>query len=299
MLDLPTSGEDLEPWVDALTQMFMDEPLGRAREVDVLLGAPLAEVRSLTDLPPVSERDLHDLVANQRSKFFRNGHGSVALAATWVDSGEQRAARIAQCDLVLMEAIEACAARSGRVVRRFFPVDGAGRAGPVLLTPDGHRRMRRRRRRWVAAWLTAATAGWAATGGVYLYDLASDSRATSADLAALQAPLQRIDALTRRVEEFGVVAQAYRRNALDSTWLQSRLARVVTALPEHTHLHRLIVERTGAVVLEAHGPDPVAVVDDLSSAGTDVVRLEGVPRPDAWDGVPTGQRFTVLVDAAP
>lgn len=294
--ELPPLGPDWTAWIEQASPAFATEALGPVRAVEILLRPPWAEQRTLAGLPPVSERDLRSLVLHQKTKFFRNGHDNVVVAATWDGSGDDRTARVAQADLALLEALERCATVHRRSVTRFIPVDASGRQGPALVTPGAEARAGRRRRWMIGGWLAVATSGWVATGAMYAVDLVADDRALVAELAELDAPIERIQALSDRVASFSGVADAYRRNALDSAWLSGRIALVADALPQGAHLHRLTVERDGAVRLDVHGPDVVEVIDRMTGAWPGVVRMDGPPQPEPWSDVDGAERFTVILE---
>src|SRR6266511_6201537 len=59
-------------------------PTERCRRLRVTLERPPAQTRTLTDLPPVRDRDLASLVANQAGRFFRRNGTALVTDATWV-----------------------------------------------------------------------------------------------------------------------------------------------------------------------------------------------------------------------
>src|SRR5207245_9313185 len=57
-------------------------PAERCRRLRVTLERPPAQTRTLTDLPPVRDRELAALVANQAGRFFRRNGAALVTDAT-------------------------------------------------------------------------------------------------------------------------------------------------------------------------------------------------------------------------
>jgi hypothetical protein len=290
--------DDIDTLAEALSSTFDRASVDVGQGVEVLLRPPLVQVRTLRAVPPVRGRHLAALVGNQLTRFFRPVKGPTVVSAEWVTSDDEAFVRAALAPLDLLERIESAVERSGRRSHGFIPLGGTG-SGPRLVTPRARATARRRAALSIGAAATLAAGGWLAAVGAYLLDLNADARAIAGDLAALDEPLRRIDALTEQLTAYAPVAAAVSHRSADASWLLGALGRVATALPPDTYLHAFSAERDGAAILDADGPDPLRVVSLLDAAWPGRVRLEGVPRPGAVaeDGS-TSQRFTVAMEPA-
>lgn len=256
--------------------------------VGVLLRPPAVQVRTVRDLPPVKGPDLVQLVDQQRTRLFRPVSGTPVVGATWIEDDDGRSARAALAERELLEAVEsAVAASDGSVASFVVPIDDGESFDPAaepltLTTPSLRRRESgRRRRRWTAL-VVLALSGWIAAGATYAVDLVRDDRTLRHELAQLQVPLARIDSIESRLAAFVPLAEAVRRQGEGSAWAHRRLRGLAAALPGDAHLHRVAMERGGSVTVEAHGADPVAVIDSLSDWWSGPVRLadrDGEGRP--------------------
>src|SRR6266576_1253900 len=88
-------------------------PTERCRRLRVTLERPPAQTRTLTDLPPVRDRELASLVANQAGRFFRRNAVALVTDATWVTNGAGRVTQAAAVEEPLVLAIVAGAAEAG------------------------------------------------------------------------------------------------------------------------------------------------------------------------------------------
>jgi hypothetical protein len=295
-IDLSPAAVDVDLLAEALAAAFDTEGLRRIREVEVVLHAPLAQVRTLTDLPPVGVKDLHDLIKHRESSFFRPTNGECVLAAEWVTEGDASVARAALVEVSLLERLEDCLSACGLRVGRFLPTNGPSVVGPPLLTPRAYaRRSRHRFLGALSAVLLAAT-GWLAAGAAYAWDLYDDDRSIVTALRALDDPLKRLDALNERLRAFAPIATAVRRQSEESSWLSEHLADIAEMLPDDTHLHRLATGRGAATRLEAHGPDAVSVVEQMEDWWPGHLRLEAAPEPEPLESGQRMERFAIILE---
>jgi len=106
-------------------------PAERCRRLRVTLERPPAQTRTLTDLPPVRERELPSLVANQSGRFFRRNGAALVTDATWVTNGSRRVTHAAAVEEPLVLAIVAGAAEAGLALESVSGGDVAAAAAPA------------------------------------------------------------------------------------------------------------------------------------------------------------------------
>ena len=297
---LPLADTDEATLTSALKIVFAADHLTRVQQVDVRLHAPLVQLRALANLPPVGPRDLARLVENQVDRFFRPVGGEVVVAAEWDSSRERTVARAAVGSLELVERLERSLTDCGRRVRGFLPANGEPVGRLQFVTPLAHARRRARSTAMAIVSVVVASSGWFVAGATYLLDLYADERSLAFELAQLQEPLARIDALMARVSDFAPVAEAVRRQSEGSAWVTARLGGVNAALPADTHLHRFTASRDGTLHLTAHGPDALDAVESLDAWWSGTVRLDGTPEvlEEEPDTARTEQ-FAIVLEAYP
>jgi hypothetical protein len=265
---------------------------GRIRAASVVLHPPLVQVRTLHDLPRVSERDLRLLITRQQERFFRRVDGEVVVGAKSVERAGDHVVHAAAADLSLLERLEAAASRAGLRVNSIAAAsEDAGK--PIeLRTPTLDRRVRRRG--WVrrGALVALAMSGWIAYTAVYVGDLVMDERWVRAELSLLDESMDRLLAVEERITSFSPVADAFVRQADSRAHLTPLLTRVATTLPRDTHLYGIEVARSEGLEIQAHGPDPVYVVRVMGAWWPGAVRLEDVAATD--DG--SAYTFTVVLE---
>jgi hypothetical protein len=298
--DVPTAVEiraeraDAEAIAGAVDRALEAAGRAEARSVELRLHPPLVQLRTLSGIPPVRERDLEALVLNQHTRFFRPPLGEPVVSATWRRSDEEPVAIAALAERELLERLTTAVRVGGRTVRHIVPCDEVTHSSMPLRTPEMRARERARLVRHLALAAFVAVSGWILAGATYLFDLYRDDRAIDAQLEAFEEPLGRIQSLEGTLTAFAPVATAYRRQSPGSSWLIPRLQGIAQSLPKDAHLHRLVAGRGAPTVLEVHGPAPVAVVEQLGKLWPGVVRLEGVG--DAVDYDSVGGLFTVILE---
>ena len=254
------SREDLAAALAALGQ----EPAAtdRVRAARVELESPVAQIRTLADLPPVRRPALRALVAHQAGRLFRRNGAPLVTDAMWKPRarGVPRVALAAAAEEPWVEAILEGLRVAGIEAATVSPA-GAG----LELLPPAERKMRReaagRRTRRLA--VTAALL-WGVTGLLAVHRSSRKSASIDRELAGL-APAA---AAARRVrQEYDgaeamittLEAAARRRGALTA-----RAASVLAALPDSAYLTSLHLrdDATGEISGAARRPlDVVAALD--------------------------------------
>src|SRR5947207_5840131 len=128
-------------------------PSQRCRRLRVTLEKPPAQTRTLTDLPPVRQRELRSLVANQAGRFFRRNGAALGTDATWIVNGGGRITQAAAVEEPLVLAVMSGANQAGLVVES---ITAAGVSAALQLLPNTERVTRGRMRRRMVMRMTLA-----------------------------------------------------------------------------------------------------------------------------------------------
>ncbi len=122
-------------------------PSQRCRRLRVTLERPPAQTRTLTDLPPVRQKELRALVANQAGRFFRRNGAGLVTDATWIANRQGRITQAAAVAELLVMAVVTGAAQAGLLVES---ITAAGVTPELQLFPNAERAVRARARRRVS-----------------------------------------------------------------------------------------------------------------------------------------------------
>lgn len=270
-------------------------PAQRCKPLHVTLERPPAQTRTLTDLPPVRERQLAALVANQAGRFFRRNGAPLVTDAVWVVNGKGRVTKAAAVEERLVVAVLAGAREAGLTLEGITP---AGTSPELQLLPTAERAVRDRARRRNTMRLGAvALLTWLLAGGVFGFRLVNESRDIERELAAARQPLealrdvrQEMRAADAMIGELAV-ARRSRGEAL------AALARMSAALPDSAILTSYVWRADGSGLASGaarRAADVLAAVD--RSAAVASPRLEGaVVRENIAGG--EWERFTLLFGA--
>ena len=270
-------------------------PTERCRRLRVTLERPPAQTRTLTDLPPVRERELASLVANQAGRFFRRNGAPLVTDATWVSNGAGRVTHAAAVEEPLVLAIVAGAVEAGLVVES---ITAAGMSPQLQLLPNAERAVRARaRRRAVVRLAIAACIAWLVTGVLFGVRLMVERRDVEAQLAAADAPLAAMRDVRRemRTAESMVLGLAEARRARGEAL--ATLARVNGAIPDSAVLTSYTWRSDGSGVVAGAGrraSDVLAAVE--RSHAIPNPRIEGAIVREALGGH-EWERFTILFGA--
>jgi hypothetical protein len=222
-------------------------PTERCRRLRVTLERPPAQTRTLRDLPPVRDRELASLVANQAGRFFRRNGAPLVTDATWVTTGTGRVTQAAAVEEPLVAAIVTGAVEAGLVVERIAPADTC----PGLqLFPAAERAVRERARRRAVTWLAlAALATWMLASGAYGIRLMLERRAVDTEIAATAAPLAALHDVRREMRAAEAMVQALADARRSRGQALATLGRVNGALPDSSVLTSYMWRADGSGVL--------------------------------------------------
>jgi cell division protein FtsB len=267
-------------------------PAERCRRLQVTLERPPAQTRALTDLPPVRDRELSSLVANQAGRFFRRNGAALVTDATWVSNGNGRIAHAAAVEEPLVLAIVAGAVEAGLVVDR---ITAAGTPPQLQLLPTAERALRARTRRRIVLQLgITVLCVWLLAGALFGTRLIAERRAMEAELAAADAPLAALREVRRemRTAEAMVLQLADARRARGQAL--ATLARVNATLPDSAVLTSYFWRSDGSGFLAGAGrraTDVLAAVERGRAVPN--ARIEGAIVREALAGR-EWERFTIM-----
>jgi hypothetical protein len=188
---------------EALAQLVSGESMpARPAKLRIRLDAPLAQVRSLHDLPPVRTRHLKALVAAQSERFFRRNGAPLVTDAAWA-AGRRLGAVVlaAAAEEPWITAILEGAAAGGRSVESIRPAGRGAELGLELLSPAERRRRHRRARLAIGRLAVVAALLWASAAAVWAVRFDRERRAVDAEITRLRAPADAIMAARRALGE--------------------------------------------------------------------------------------------------
>lgn len=246
---------------------------GRGRALDVRLEVPWVQLRRLRDLPPVTRKDLRDLVRSEPHRFFRRRPTPLVIDARW--EAEADVALAAACEEEVLLSVTRGFDAAGAVASRVAPAE-AEFSGLRFSTPG----LRHRRRGWLSRRIgplaALALSAWIVVGGVYAGDLLRDLGASEATLDSLSARVESLRAVEARVGEVAVVAEALRLPTEEGHWVRRFLDGVSAVLPDSAHLTRLSLNRGGGrIELRLAGPSAEAITSASMEGGWRMDRLAG------------------------
>jgi len=276
---------------DTIARLAAEPPV-RCRRLQVVLERPPAQLRTLTDLPPVRQRELSALVAHQVNRFFRRNGKPLVSDAVWVGKGAARVARAAAVEEPLVEAIVTGARAAG------LSIDSIGLAderAPLLLLPGVERAMRARRGRVVLRRLAlAAAACWALGIGGFFVRLLLERRTAERELAALQRPLDAVLDARRTLRVAGATVAAVRDAQHGRGRSLAVLSPIDGALPDSAVLTSLAWNANGSGVLTGLAQRAADVLARFERSGAlPSPRFEGPVVKEAIAGR-VWERFTIV-----
>jgi hypothetical protein len=267
-------------------------PIERCRRLRVTLQRPPAQTRMLTDLPPVRDRELASLVANQAGRFFRRNGAALVTDAVWVTNGKGRVTQAAAVEEPLVLAIVAGAAEAGLVVECITP---AGTSPQLQLLPTAERAVRARaRRRAVARLAVAALVAWGLALVLFGVRLVIERRGVETKLAAAAAPLAALRDVRQEMRTAETMVQSLAEARRSRGEALAALARVNAAMPDSAVLTSYTWRSDGSGVVAGAGrraTDVLAAVERSHAVRNP--RLDGAIVRETLAGH-EWERFTII-----
>jgi cell division protein FtsB len=270
-------------------------PAERCPRVWVTLERPPAQTRTLNDLPPVRDRELAALVANQAGRFFRRNGATLVTDAIWVANGNGRVTHAVAVEEPLVLAIVAGAREAGLVVER---ITVAGVAPELQLLPTAERAVRERVRRRLLLHLgVAVLAVWLAAGLGFGARLIVERRNVETELAAAQTPLAALREVRLEMRSAEAMVQQLADARRSRGQALATLAAVNAALPDSAVVTSYTWRSDGSGVIAGAGRRGADVLAAIERARTvPAARLEGPIVRDVLAGH-EWERFTILFGA--
>ena len=288
---------------EAIAQLTAGESMPvRVTRLRVELGAPLVQVRTLHDLPPVRAGHLKALVATQSGRFFRRNGTALVTDAVWA-GGKRRGAVAfaAAAEEPWIAAILEGAAVGGGVVESIRPA-GAPATARLELVSDEERRRRRRRERVALGRLAGIAAlAWTAAAAVWGVRFERERQAVDREIERLRAPADAISSARRALgaatELVDTVETAERARARTL----GQLGAVSAALPDSAYVTSLALDGDGGgggelTVVARRSAEVTAALDRVRAIAAP--RIEGTVVREVADGH-EWERFTVRFGGAP
>jgi len=236
--------------------------------LSVFIQRPDAQVRRLTQLPPVAARHLEALLRAQAARTFRQNGVPLLTAARWVP-GTPRVAEVAAVPAVLLDQLAAAADLAGLTLTSITAMEA-----PALgfVPPATQRAQRRRLRRATTRSALAALALWTLAGAVSTGRVWREQARVRAALEARAAPAAALARL--RAEWTGAQAMlaAVAATEAQQRVLLHQLTRLAAALPDSAFLASLTLSATGATTATGYARRATDVAAALE-------RQPGLPPP--------------------
>jgi len=226
-------------------------PVERCKRLRVTLERPPAQTRTLTDLPPVRERELAALVSTQAGRFFRRNGSPLVTDAVWVQNGKGKVTHAAAVEEPMLIAIVAGAKQAGLVLES---IHSAGLSPQLQLLPTTERASRLRARRRDIARLGIITAGaWLLAAALFGARLILERRKIDTELDAAEAPLAALRDVRRemRTAESMVLSLVDARRSRGQAL--ATIARLQAAIPDSTVLTAYTWRADGSGFLAGSG----------------------------------------------
>jgi hypothetical protein len=267
-------------------------PAERCRRLQVTLERPPAQTRVLTDLPPVKDRELPSLVANQAGRFFRRNGAPLVTDATWVSNGNGRVTHAAAVEERLLLAIVAGAAEAGLILDR---ITAAGVSPQLQLLPTAERTGRdHARRRNVLRLGVGALAVWLLAGVIFGARLIVERRDVEAELAAANAPLAALREVRHEMRTAETMVQQLAEARRARGEALATLARLNAALPDSAVFTSYTWRSDGSGIIAGAGRRAGDVLAALErSRAVPNARVEGAIVREVLAGH-EWERFTIL-----
>ena len=271
---------------------------GACRRADVMLERPLVQLRTLEGIPPVGDRALSALVANQAGRYFRRNGKPLVAAAVWAErrARDRRTVAAAATEEPWLDAIAAGVRGSRLELGAIRPVDGP--AGLELISTSERTARRGRARLGMRRLAGVAAAAWVLAGTCAVGRLLLERRAIEREIAMLAAPAAAATEARRAVGHALRTIEAVNATDASRGGAIRRLGLVVGALPRSAWLTSVQWDSAGAGLMTGSAERAADVVAGLERAGVIAPRLEGTPVREASPDGPR-ERFTVRFGSPP
>lgn len=284
---------------EAIAQLTAGESMpARAQRLRVELGAPLAQIRTLHDLPPVRAGHLKALVANQAGRFFRRNGKPLVTDAAW-PGGRRRGAVAfaAAAEEPWIAAILEGAGTGGGAVESIRPAGAPAAARLELFTAEERRRRRSHERATLGRLATIAALTWVVAAAVWGVRFERERRAVDREIGRLRTPADAIGSARRALGAAAELVDSVERAERGRGRTLEQLAGLSVALPDSAYATSLALDGNGGgelAVVARRSSEVAAALERVRTIATP--RIEGTVVREVAEGR-DWERFTVRFDA--
>lgn len=278
---------DADELAAAIAALAVEAPaLRRASRVDVTIDAPLVQLRTLHDLPPVRSRGLAALVSHQANRFFRRNGKPLVTDAVWITRsrwwrrGVQPlpVARAAAIEAPWADAIADGTRAAGLPLPTIAPSAEVGRQKLDLVSPANRTARRRRARGRTGRLAAIALVLWVGTAGLYVGRLLIARHRLDAETARLRKASEAVVRVRRTLHETEAMVAAVDRDAEARGVILTQLGAVLASVPDSAYLASIELDRTGSGALAGGARRTAEVVAALERSSVVAgARLQGSP----------------------
>jgi hypothetical protein len=220
-------------------------PRGR-RRVHVTLDASLGQVRMLTEIPPVSERCLGELVALQSGRFFRRNGKPLATDARWLErrKRDRRTVIAAAVEEPVLDAIADGVSAGGLALGTIRPAGDQAARLRFRSRAAAFRRSASLRRQVRVLFLLGGVA-WAAAATLLVMRNRNYAVAIRAEIAALEEPARAAIEARRALNEAAAAVEVIAATEAARGRMALRLVRSVDSLRDGAFLSVLDLPAEG------------------------------------------------------
>jgi hypothetical protein len=255
----------LEDLTDVLARLFAEPDLARpSSRVRVELDRPVAQCRTLTDLPPVTLAALRPMVEQQAHRYFRKNGKPLIVDAVRLN-GPGSAIQATAVEEPIIMAISAGVRAAGL---RLDDVSPSGYAGmlSLLLPEERERRLRQGKRSLLRLGQLIAVL-WVLVAAASVISLTRQRRAIDRELSRLMEPVAALSAVRREVHMGQSMIDAVGNDGDTRGSVVRLLAGITTALPDSSFLTSLSLQKDGRGSLGGYGRRASEVLASLEGSG--------------------------------
>jgi hypothetical protein len=286
--------EGLDGLREAFSVLLLDPAVASVTEFDLVLHSPLAQIRTLHGIPPVSPVHLESIVRDGIYRFFRLPDGDAVVTAAWAQLEGTEVVRAAAIGAQTLDDLDAAIVDVGGVITG-CQVDDPQKLATLELLPASTRAARRRSNlRHMTVSGAMLILGLLLPSVVYSMDLFSDLKRLEREQQALGTSLGQIAAIDSALSGLRPIVAAL-GTLVDQDVHVSRWLRAVAAtLPDSAYLTSLQIDST-TIRLEVVAADALEVRALFEAGGFYQPRIEAPPTVEASDGRAL-ERFILLMD---
>jgi hypothetical protein len=279
---------------EAFTVLLNDPAIASVKEFDLVLHSPVAQIRTLHGIPPVSHVHLDSIVSDGIHRFFRLQEGDAVVAAAWAQVEGTKVVRAAAVGAQTLAHLDAAIVDVGGVITG-CQVDDPQKLATLELLPASTRAARRRSNlRHMLISAAILILALLLPPGVYAVDLFSDLVRLEREQQALSTSLERMAAIDSALSGLrpivAALATQVEQDVRASRWLRA----VAATLPDSAYLTSLRID-SATIRLEVVAADALEVRALFEAGGFHQPRIEAPPTVEDRDGRDV-ERFILLMD---